>query len=72
MNEHFVAFVKRDGYLVELDGRKSQPIIHDKLSDDAQFLKYAACVIRQNFMDKDPEELRFSIIAVTGSLSDAS
>eukprot|EP00744_Colponema_vietnamica_P000779 GILI01001355.1.p1 GENE.GILI01001355.1~~GILI01001355.1.p1 ORF type:complete len:308 (+),score=103.67 GILI01001355.1:105-926(+) len=59
---HFVAFVHRDGHLYELDGRKEFPINHGPSSPDT-FLK-DACAVVSKFMQRDPEEVRFTILAL--------
>uniref|UniRef100_A0A0K8TT99 Ubiquitin carboxyl-terminal hydrolase n=1 Tax=Tabanus bromius TaxID=304241 RepID=A0A0K8TT99_TABBR len=60
---HFVALVNKDGQLYELDGRKSSPIAHGATSADT-FLQDAAKVCKE-FMARDPEEVRFTVIALT-------
>ncbi|XP_071518472.1 ubiquitin carboxyl-terminal hydrolase isozyme L3 isoform X2 [Panulirus ornatus] len=65
LNEHFVTFVEVDGTLYELDGRRKFPINHGSTSADT-LLQDAAKVCRQ-FMDRDPEESRFAIVALTGT-----
>uniref|UniRef100_A0A8C4PXM2 Ubiquitin carboxyl-terminal hydrolase n=1 Tax=Eptatretus burgeri TaxID=7764 RepID=A0A8C4PXM2_EPTBU len=60
---HFVAFVNVDGVLYELDGRKPFPIAHGNTSEDA-LLEDATAVFRQ-YMQRDPEELRFTVIALS-------
>lgn len=63
VNLHFIAFVNVGGHLYELDGRKFSPIVHGKTSDDT-LLEDAAKVCRV-FMDRDPQEVRFTIIALS-------
>ncbi|XP_069194485.1 ubiquitin carboxyl-terminal hydrolase isozyme L3 isoform X2 [Procambarus clarkii] len=65
VNEHFIAMVEVDGNLYELDGRRKFPVNHGPTSADT-LLQDAAKVCRQ-FMDRDPEESRFAIVALTGS-----
>ncbi|XP_033221691.1 ubiquitin carboxyl-terminal hydrolase isozyme L3-like isoform X2 [Belonocnema kinseyi] len=60
---HFVAFVQKDGHIYELDGRKDAPINHG-VSTAATFLEDAARVC-QEYMKRDPEQLRFSMVALT-------
>lgn len=62
VNTHFVALVNVDGGLYELDGRKEAPIHHGP-TKEASFLKDACCVVDQ-FMQRDPGELRFTIVAL--------
>lgn len=60
---HFVAFVHRNGGLFEMDGRKEFPIYHGSTSAET-LLADACAVIKAEFMDKDPGELRFTITAL--------
>ncbi|CAG8668844.1 5596_t:CDS:1 [Ambispora leptoticha] len=57
---HFTAFVQKDGFLYELDGRRPYPINHgpssDLLSDSARAIK--------KFIDQNPNEGRFNVIAL--------
>ena len=62
---HFVAFVHRGGELVELDGRKFGPISHGPCTP-ATFLQDCAKVC-QEFMQRDPSEQRFTMIALASS-----
>uniref|UniRef100_A0A6B2EJF4 Ubiquitin carboxyl-terminal hydrolase n=1 Tax=Phlebotomus kandelakii TaxID=1109342 RepID=A0A6B2EJF4_9DIPT len=62
---HFVAFVNKDGELFELDGRKEFPVKHGPTSD-ATLLQDAAKVCKV-FMQRDPEEVRFNVIALTAT-----
>ncbi|KAF0026667.1 hypothetical protein F2P81_021404 [Scophthalmus maximus] len=63
VNLHFIAFVNVGGQLYELDGRKPFPIIHSKTSEDT-FLEDAVEVCKV-FMARDPQEVRFTIIALS-------
>ncbi|XP_077072891.1 ubiquitin carboxyl-terminal hydrolase isozyme L3 isoform X2 [Siphateles boraxobius] len=60
---HFIAFVNIEGYLYELDGRKPFPIVHGKTTDD-KFLEDSAEVCKK-FMARDPQELRFTVVALS-------
>lgn len=62
LETHFVALVNVNGHLYELDGRKEKPVQHGKTSAET-FLKDSAKVV-QKFMDRDPEEVRFTILAL--------
>lgn len=62
MNQHFVAFIHREGHLYELDGRKSAPIHHGPTTPET-LLADATTVIKQ-FMARDPEEVRFTMVAL--------
>ncbi|XP_036396707.1 ubiquitin carboxyl-terminal hydrolase isozyme L3 [Megalops cyprinoides] len=60
---HFIAFVNVGGNLYELDGRKPFPIAHGKTTEET-FLEDATAVC-QKFMARDPEELRFTVVALS-------
>ena len=51
-----------DGHLYELDGRKSFPINHGVSTYDT--VLEDSCRVVKEFMSRDPEELRFTIIAL--------
>eukprot|EP00051_Salpingoeca_urceolata_P027291 m.480843 g.480843 ORF g.480843 m.480843 type:complete len:229 (-) comp21969_c0_seq1:33-719(-) len=59
---HFVAFVENGGTLYELDGRKNFAINHGPTTP-ATLLQDTAKVARQ-FMERDPDELRFTLVAL--------
>jgi len=59
---HFVAIVNVNGKLYELDGRKVKPVNHGDTTQES-FLKDCANVV-QKFMDRDPTEMRFTILAL--------
>ncbi|XP_030752733.1 ubiquitin carboxyl-terminal hydrolase [Sitophilus oryzae] len=65
VNHHFVAFVEKEGNLYELDGRKEFPINHGPTNEDT-FLEDAAKVCKQ-FMERDQEDINFTIMALTQS-----
>ncbi|XP_053311380.1 ubiquitin carboxyl-terminal hydrolase isozyme L3 [Spea bombifrons] len=58
---HFIAFVNVQGQLYEMDGRKPFPINHGQTSDDT--LLEDAIEVCKKFMQRDPEELRFTVVA---------
>lgn len=64
-NHHFIALIEKDGELYELDGRKSFPIKHGPTTKES-FLNDAARVCKE-FMARDPDELRFTVSAVTAN-----
>jgi len=59
---HFVAIVHVDGGLYELDGRKGRPIKHGDSTAEC-FLR-DACKVVEKFMKRDPDEIRFTIMAL--------
>lgn len=65
VNHHFITFINKDGVLYELDGRKAFPINHGATSPDT-LLEDAAKVCKE-FMARDPDELRFTVIALAAS-----
>ncbi|EDW75802.1 uncharacterized protein Dwil_GK15133 [Drosophila willistoni] len=62
---HFIALVNKNGTLYELDGRKSFPIKHGETSEET-FVKDAAKVCKE-FMSRDPNEVRFTVLALTAA-----
>lgn len=69
VNEHFVAFLDRGKYILELDGRKKTPLIHQKplTHFSNNFLHFVLPLVKQEYLDPDPQQLRFSMIAVQTS-----
>lgn len=65
VNHHFITFIHKDGAMYELDGRKSFPINHGPTSTDT-LLEDAAKVCR-DYMARDPDEVRFTIVAFTAA-----
>lgn len=61
---HFSCFVQKEGTLYELDGRKDNAVAHGASSPDT-LLQDASAIIRSKFMDADPSEHRFTIVALT-------
>ena len=59
---HFIALVHVDGKLYELDGRKAAPVLHG--STTPQTLLRDAIQVVQTFMQRDPTEVRFTILAL--------
>jgi ubiquitin carboxyl-terminal hydrolase L3 len=65
---HFVAFVHVDGHLYELDGRKAGPVQHGETSQPS--LLSDACRVVTQFMERDPGEVRFTILALAPRTAD--
>lgn len=63
VNHHFITFVHSNGVLYELDGRKAFPINHGPTTADT-FLEDSAKICKE-FMARDPNEVRFTIVALT-------
>ncbi|KAH0485852.1 MAG: hypothetical protein KVP17_004399 [Porospora cf. gigantea B] len=63
VNEHFVTFVCRDGRLFELDGRNDGPVCHGVVREE-NLLKAAVDVVKREFIEQDPTQVRFAIIAL--------
>jgi ubiquitin carboxyl-terminal hydrolase L3 len=62
VDTHFIALICRDGKLYELDGRKAGPVMHGPTTQ-ATLLK-DACQVVKKFMQRDPDEMRFTILAL--------
>jgi len=60
---HFVAIVEKDGKMWELDGRKTAPVCHGDMNADG-FKKNAASICMK-FMQRDPDEMRFTMLALS-------
>ncbi|KAG8348138.1 putative Ubiquitin carboxyl terminal hydrolase family 1 [Trypanosoma vivax] len=60
---HFTCFVRIGGYCVELDGRKSRPLLHNRCSDEEGFVSAATAAILEK-MNYDPASSRFNILAL--------
>lgn len=65
---HFIAFVNLGGHLYELDGRKNVPINHGDCNSE-ELLAKSTAVIKQ-FMQRDPEEVRFTMVALSAPAAD--
>jgi len=69
---HFIAFLERDGKLLELDGlSKSGPLevpgykpLTSTTSDPFHTIKAVAKRIQSKWVSKNPDEIRFSLIAL--------
>lgn len=59
---HFIAFVEKDGFLYELDGRKKEPINHGECTPEG--LTFMACLVIQKIMQRDPTNNKFTILAL--------
>lgn len=59
---HYVALVHVNGGLYELDGHKKGPVRHGNTSQET-LLEDAWKVVKQ-FMDRDPDEIRFTVMAL--------
>lgn len=59
---HFVALINVDGGLYEMDGRKEGPVYHGSTSETT--LLVDSCKVVESFMQRDPDEMRFTIMAL--------
>lgn len=66
VNQHFVAFCCVGEHLYELDGRKEFPINHGACTS-AELLSKVCGVVRASFMDVDPDEYRFTLVALAAT-----
>jgi ubiquitin carboxyl-terminal hydrolase L3 len=60
---HFLAFINKEGTMYEMDGRKPFPLSHGPTTDD-KFLADAAEIIKKQFIEKQPDSLQFTVIAM--------
>ncbi|KAJ8735451.1 hypothetical protein PYW07_007071 [Mythimna separata] len=65
VNHHFITFVHKDGFLYELDGRKAFPVNHGPTTPDS-LLEDAAKICKE-FMARDPNEVRFTVLALAAT-----
>ena len=63
---HFISILNINGELVELDGRKDGPIKHGSTTE-MTLLKDACQRVVKKFMERDPSDCRFSILALASS-----
>ncbi|XP_076243178.1 ubiquitin carboxyl-terminal hydrolase [Calliopsis andreniformis] len=59
---HFVALIHKNGFLYELDGRKSAPINHGSTSPET-FLNDAARLCKK-YVERNPYDLDFTVVAL--------
>lgn len=67
VDTHFIALVCNKDKLYELDGRKDGPVLHGPTTQ-ATLLK-DACQVVKKFMSRDPDEMRFTILALAPKAS---
>ncbi len=67
VNTHFICFVEVEGNIYELDGRESGPVNHGPCRSNELLAK--SCEAIQKFIERDPGELRFTIMALANSNS---
>jgi ubiquitin carboxyl-terminal hydrolase L3 len=60
---HFTCFVAKGDHLYELDGRRESPVNRGPTSA-ATFLKDAVACVKRDYMDSDPEEVGFTLLAL--------
>jgi len=64
VNFHFICFLNIDNHLWSIDGMRAQP--NDKgATNQETFLRDCAKVIKSGWLEKNREETRFSVIALT-------
>merc|ERR1711976_720787 len=63
---HFVAIVEHKGDVWELDGRKTAPVNHGAMDAEKGFKKCAADICME-FMKRDPDEMRFTMLALSNN-----
>lgn len=50
VNHHFITFIWKNGHVLELDGRKPYPLVHDACIQE-DFLPTLLKVLKQNFLN---------------------
>ncbi|CAL4093265.1 unnamed protein product [Meganyctiphanes norvegica] len=65
LDTHFIAFVHVEGNLYELDGRKKFAINHGDTTPET--LLPDSAVICKQFMERDPKEMRYAVVALTAA-----
>lgn len=66
VDTHFIAFVEKNGYLYELDGRKAFPINHGECKEEELLAK--SCDVIKKFIERDPTEIKFTIMALASAV----
>jgi ubiquitin carboxyl-terminal hydrolase L3 len=69
VDTHFTVFLpnKQSKEVLELDGRRAGPIRRGAYDSDVSFPQKALQVIQKEFMDRNPSDIRFSIVALCRS-----
>jgi ubiquitin carboxyl-terminal hydrolase L3 len=62
---HFVCLARVDGVLYEFDGRKSAPVNHGACEES--LMLESSVRVAKEFMERDPDNLNFSAIALVGA-----
>ena len=68
VDTHFVCFSLVDGHLYELDGRQDGPVNHGECTPES--LLGNACNVVKGYMERDPGEVRFTIVALAAAPSE--
>lgn len=66
VDTHFVCFLTENNgdHVIELDGRREGPVLRGTVTDEISFPKIALQVIRDEFMARNPSDIRFSLLAL--------
>lgn len=67
VDTHFIALVNCNNKLYEMDGRKDGPVLHGPTTQET--LLKDACSVVKKFMERDPGEMRFTILALAPKTS---
>ena len=60
---HFVCYIKNNGYILELDGRRKSTINKGKIEDNCNLGIEVSKIIRK-YMEIDKGETKFSVMAL--------
>lgn len=66
VNAHFITFIRKEGELWEMDGRKKFPVSHGK-TGGASFLTDVAKVVKEQFMALEPNNVNFNLMALAAA-----
>ena len=68
VEHHYFALVAHQGRLIELDGVKTAPVVHDAIAHGTDWLEVAARALRREIANAAPQDRdMFSIIAICAS-----
>ena len=64
VDTHFICFVQIEGKLYELAGRNSRPLLRGEGLDEGELLRRVVLFVQEEYVQKDPEEMRFCLLAL--------
>jgi ubiquitin carboxyl-terminal hydrolase L3 len=70
VDTHFICFIRCNDHIVELDGRRGHALTRAYTEEGNGFPEKVFDIIRTEFVDRNPGELRFSILALAPTITD--